>query len=329
MIKFNRNYILEIEGGDGNLITIDSSKSPLTLEFSVHEELLSSVNAGTLRIYNLSENTRRSIYHDCYDYENVRFVRLRAGYGDKLSTILYGNISEASSFRSEGAVNFVTEMRTFDWGHAFTNSSTNRVLYPSKQPDGGTYVPQGQVIDGIITDLAHSNPSGANVVKGYVSPQFNTKYPRAQSLSGNSWDLLKQKTNDHCFIINGVVHCLLDDECFQSTDILTVSEESGLLGTPRKSDQLLTFDMLFEPSIAAGQMIKLISKSDKMYNTGVNDSSSTSPFYKIFRLEHSGIISGAVNGRCRTTVSVNAGIFRLNPVTGVFVDSPATVLGAQ
>lgn len=316
MLKFNRNYILEIECGDGSLLRI-GPHSDITIQFSVHFELLSTANHGSIRIYNLAEQTRNKIYHDAFDIgsDSVKFVKLQAGYGDKLYTILYGNIAEASSFREEGSVDFVTEIHTHDWSPPYTNATINKTL------DGP--ISQQDVIKHLIGNLGQSSSPG--VVKGCVSTLFNHQYTRARVLSGMTWDKLKDETNNQCFIINGVVHCLLDNDYILTPDpYFTVSSDTGLLTTPKKSGKILSWEMLFEPSLIPGQAIRLNSTSEGMYNTQPFKSTGAS-FYKIYKLSHTGIISSAVSGKCKTHVSV-ASSYKWNAaVPGTFTANPAAL----
>ena len=319
MIKLNRNYILELQGGDGNLWTLDSKISPMTLKFSVTTEFLAETNNGTIIIYNLAEKTRRNIYHDIADYDHPKKIRLQAGYGDNLSVILFGNISQAFSYRDEGSSDFITEIHTFDWSTPFTNATSSTVLSPSSHSDG-TYVAQKDVINSLVTDLGAAGPT-PGVVAGAISNSFTTKYPQAQTTWGNTWKYLQKETNNNCFICNGLVHCILDNEYIKqpgNASMFVVSADTGLLSTPKKSGQLLSFEMLFEPTLTMGQPIQLVSQSESMYNTRLPNATSGAPFYKIQKISHTGVISGAVGGKCKTTVWVNAGVFTLNPQNGKF-----------
>ena len=225
-----------------------------------------------------------------------RSVRLMAGYGDNLSEVLNGNIKEALSCKEEGAVDIVTQIDAFDWSFAMINSESN---WTSIAP-----APKQEVISRLVNDIVGVGSSVGNLGIGSIST-FEGSYPRPYMASGNTWELLKHETNDHCFIDNGLIHCLLDDDCYKG-DITVVSAFTGLLSSPKKSGFIVKVDTLFEPSIKVGQKIELRSETETLYNG----------MYKVLGVQHSGVISGAVNGKCRTSLILNMGEKGLNLVEG-------------
>jgi hypothetical protein len=303
--KFQRHYKLEVEGGDGDIYTF---ADPLTLQFNIQRAALASTNTANLRLLNLSQNTRKAIYKDTYS--NIggpfRSVKLWAGYGDNLVKILDGHSLEAKSYREEGAVNFTTEISVYDWSFAMTNTRSDWTIGP---PDYTLPISRKTVINKLIDDLVLQG-----VGKGVVS-DFSTygtsPYARPYVASGSTWDILRSETNDHCFIDNGTVHCLLDDDYLQG-DILVIDASTGLLSTPKKSEYKLKIDLLFEPTVKIGQMVDLNSMSESLYNGQ----------YKIIGIQHSGIISGAESGRCKTSLELNAGELELQLVSGNVTRTP-------
>jgi hypothetical protein len=305
--KFQRNYRLEVQGKDERIYTFNY---PMTLEFNIQRAALASTNTASLRIYNLNPDTRKAIYKDIYDniVGSFRSVRLNAGYGDSLSQILYGNIKEAKSFREEGSVNFITEIDCYDWSTVMMNTRSEWIK------EAPLPLTRLSVVNQLVDDLVASSPSGAKLSKGAISTGF-TDQPYARNFfkaSGTTWEILRQETNDHCFIDNGVVHCLLDDDCFTG-DLPIINSSTGLLSTPKKSEYLLKIDILFEPALKIGQMVQLVSESETLYNGS----------YKIIGIQHYGVISGAVGGKCKTTLLLNAGEFELSVITGQVINSPA------
>jgi hypothetical protein len=304
MDKFQRNFIMQIQGGDGKTYTF---RYPTTLEFHIESRALASANTGSFRLYNLNGNTRKVIYKDYFDIEgpnSLRLVTLMAGYGDNLSQVFYGNIKEAQSFRDEGSVNFITSIDCYDWSFAMVNAISKDTLGPPSYP---LSLARSTVIERLVDDLTK-----VGVTKGVINkegfdlggPPYLKAYTPAASYDGNTWEALKHETNDHCFISNGTVHCMLDDDCFEG-DTALIDSSTGLLSTPKKCRNLLKVDILFEPSIKLGQRVELLSQSEPLYNGP----------YKVIGIEHHGIISGAVGGKCRTSLLLNAGEFQLNVLT--------------
>ena len=302
MLKYSRNYQLTVEGGDGLMYQFNY---PLTLEFYITRAALASANTANLRLYNLNKGTRKAIYKDIYSNVTGTFrsVKLLAGYGDNLYQILSGNIKEAKSFREEGSVNFITEIDAYDWSFAMVNSNSSWVS-PSTSPD------KNYIVGRLMDDLIAGSPG---LGKGFKS-DFSGSYSRPFRADGNTWDILRGETNDHCFIDNGLIHCLLDDDCYQG-DINVINSTTGLLSTPKKSGFKLKVDVLFEPSMKIGQQVQLTSETDTWYNGT----------YKVVGIQHTGIISGAMNGKCKTSLELNIGETELNIITGQGINTPVSL----
>lgn len=296
--KFQRVFSLAIfppykvvKGADGGtFLQQDGTQDviyiqpPFTIEFAIRRQILASANTGSLRIYNLNSSSRNRIYKDPYDVTHFRQVILKAGYGNTVSTIFKGNVSKATSCRSEGSVDFITEIEGYDMSYAMQNAFSNWGVAPTL---GNPVISRNLVVDKIIMDL------GNNFVDRGAIASFPGSYPRGRVVSANSWQLLQTETENNCFIDNGKVHCLKDNDAFQG-DILEVNSGSGLLGTPKRADKFLLVDMIFEPRVKLGQLINLNSRTLTKFNGQ----------YKVVGIDHIGTISDAVGGKCKTTLSL-------------------------
>lgn len=280
MDKFDRNYVLLIEKKDGTTLKV---MRPFTVEFDIHRNSQSSANVAQLRIYNLNPNNRSQIRLNQFDQLEQRKVTFAAGYGKNLSLAFDGNISQAWSVR-EG-VNMITQIESFDGGFAYINAVTGQ---PFKS---GT--PKKTIVDSLAASLP-------GVTKGAIG-NYAGSTSRGSSYSGNTTDLLDQLTGGGFFIDNGKAHCLSDDECLAG-DIPTINAQSGLLGTPVKESTYINFDMLFEPSLRVGQLIKLESST-------VSASDRINGIHKVLSIKHRGIISEAVCGNAITSVGLLPGNF--------------------
>jgi hypothetical protein len=299
MDKFQRNYRLEVQGGDGKVYVFNY---PLTLQFSVQRAALASSNTATLKIYNLGQNTRNAIYKDVYDTETFRSVKLMAGYGDSLSEVLNGNVQEAKSYRESGSTNYITELNCFDWSFAMINAESDFTRVSALR---------SQIINLLVNDMVRTGVKRGVISNNFDSLDSATAFPKRFIAKGNTWKLLNDATNNHCFIDNGAVNCLLDNDCFIG-DIPVIDSSTGLLSTPKKSDFMLKVDILFEPAVKIGQQVELISASESLYNGT----------YKVIGIGHNGVISGAVNGKCVTSLILNAGKYKLDVVSGTFSNIP-------
>ena len=280
MVKLNRIYELIIETRDGGTIEI---QPPFTLEFDVRREIWGQANVATFRIFNLNQYNRNNLRFNQFDAGIVRQITFSAGYGpqtpqgNNLALAFFGNITSAFSVR-EGS-NFITQIEAQDQGYAFVNSKSNFSL-PAGTPLAG-------VIEALLNDL-----SGYGVSPGVIGNFLGT-LQRGNAFGGNTIDLLKEITGGSFFIDNGVAHCLNDDEAFLG-ELPVINSAAGLLGTPQLEQACLKFDILFEPRLVCGQQLLLESITESNYNT----------YYKVIGLNHKGMISAAVCGDARTTISV-------------------------
>lgn len=273
MNKFGRNYILTVETANGSLLTFTP---PLTLEFDITRNILSSANVCSIRMLNLSVNHRNQIRFNIMDTNTFRAVRLQAGYGNvNLPIIFTGNITQAWSVR-EG-VNFVTSIECFDGGYAFANGMTS------------TTFPAGTAQDEVLSNLATSLPQ---VTLGAVG-SFPGQLSRGNSYIGNTADLLRTESGGAFFVDNGQAHIIGNSEYIDDGPPVIVNAASGLLNTPVREQTVLNFDILFSPEIKPGRLVQLQSLTDPSFN-GLK---------KVTGVKHRGTISGAVCGDAVTSVS--------------------------
>jgi hypothetical protein len=306
MNKWQRNYRLEVEGSDGKTHIFSY---PMTLQFNISRAALASANTSSFRLYNLNKDTRKIIYKDIYSNltGTFRSVKLMAGYGENLSQIFYGHIQEAMSYKEEGAVEFTTQIDAYDWSFAMINANSS---WTSIAP-----APKQEVVNRLVDDMIAISPPSGKLGRGVIST-FPGEYGRPKIADGNTWEILGEVTNYHNFIDNGLIHCLLDDDVFVG-DTAVIDASTGLLSTPKKCEYKLKVDLLFEPGINVGQQVELVSATESLYNG----------LYKVIGVQHSGIISGAVNGKCRTSLVLHLGEKILNIIKGE-VDKTPVALGA-
>lgn len=274
MNKFGRNYELGLSTQDKGALDLFINL-PFTVEFDITRNTLTSANVCQLRIYNLSDVTRNRIRKDVSDYGNFRSVVFKAGYGNNISTIFSGNISQAWSVR-EG-VNFITQIECFDGGFAYVNGSCNLNF------------PAGTLLKVVITAIAGTLP---DVTIGAIGDYPGT-LSKANSYSGNSMFILDELTGGGAFIDNGKFYALGTNEFApQVSGVTVINSNSGLLNTPVLENQIVHFDMIFEPGLTVGQQIVLDSFTAASGFNGV---------YKITAVKHRGMISPTVCGSAITT----------------------------
>lgn len=284
-MKFGRKYTLSVEvaGGQKTEITL-----PLTIDFDVRRNSQSSANTANFRIYNLHERTRNLIYFDRYNISEFRAIQLRAGYQTFTPLIFNGTVRQSYSYR-EG-VNMITEIECYDGGFQMVNGFTSQTI--------GI----GTTATEVIRSLASTLPG---LTAQPIVGAFNTINKRGEVLFGNTWELISQKTGGLANIDNGQVKALQNNEVIDG-EIVEINSANGLLGSPKRSDALLEFDMLFEPRLTIGQVVDLKSSTNRIFNGR----------YKVMGVTHRGTISGAVAGDATTTVSLWLGTAVLEVIKG-------------
>ena len=274
-MKFNRNYTISIEDNQGNFLEI---KPPFTIDFNIQRNSYgTSPNPFQFNIYNLSELSRNRIRKDVWQTDEYRRLVFSAGYGEDIKVVTAGNIRSCQSFR-EG-VDFKTSIQGFDGGSAFINAQSNHSF--------SRRIPKRDVIFRIMRDL-----NKYNVEIGAVG-DFEGEFTRSSSFSGKTIERLNELTDDYFFIDNEKAYALNSNE-YVEAEIIQVTQDNGLLETPKREETYLEFEMLFEPALQIGTLINLRAEGNKAYNG----------FHKVQKLFHSGVISEVVSGNAKTIVGL-------------------------
>lgn len=271
---------------------------PLTLELHVERSTLSSCNIGHFQIFNLSEDTRRQIFKDRFqtDLSSTRQMLLYAGYqselvkGQTLPLIFSGQIRWAYSYRRKQ--DWVTEIEAFDAGDSILNGQAS------------ISTPAPYQLRDVIRGLLRTIPG---IKVGAIGDVGSNGSARGISVSGNSWEAIKQLAPDaEAFIDNGVANVLNKNEYLaQGGAVFVISSQTGLLETPRKFDDRIDVKILFEPRMRVGMLVKI--QSVETYYNGL---------FSVKGVTHAGVISGAVGGQLYTTLSVWRGTEGLKGVNG-------------
>ena len=270
MEKIQRNYKLTIQrDGDDEIVLA----CPLTLDFAIRRANQSMAATADFQIRNLTADHRQRIFKNPYE-------------------------TAVMMTRPEGSLDFITSASAYDYGFVMTNSNSKILLQDA-------LASQDSVIRRLCGDLKYQF-NGKTVVMPVGGIGSFNKTPRTKyQYEGNTWEALKTETGDHCFIDNGKVFCLGENEVVAGS-VPEISDNTGLLGSPRTDGMWVIAEMIFEPGLIVGQSVVLKSTSTGFQNL---DQASKNPdkTYKIIGLEHSGTISGAVSGKCKTKVTLSPG----------------------
>jgi hypothetical protein len=301
--KFNRQFVLLIQDDTGQYKEI---KSPLTCEFTITRNNLASTNEAHFVIYNLKESTRNAIYKYANDTWNVRNILFFAGYSEMnlglLPRCFKGQVLSCFSYR-EGS-DFRTEIEA-------------KEMWPGLTLDQiAVKIPAGTVKTYMINAVARQIPDVGAVTVSQTG--FLDVVKKTMSLVGSPFEILKTLTNNNVYVDSGNIYAMKPKEIIKGDiDVIDALSKNGLLGSPKKFAERVVVDMLFEPRIkpaqlitfSSDQLVKLESKTVDLFNGT----------YKLTGFIHSGIISGAVNGDCRTTMT----LIDLKP-SGIIFDTATT-----
>lgn len=299
-LKFQRACQLSIEvkteahsssfdGSTNNNIVIPPE---LSIEFEIQRNSLGSSQTATFKIYGLKGPTQRLIYADQYDAANrFRAIQFRAGYVGFTPLIFNGFMRKAYTKR-EG-VNMITTIEAYDGGLAMAAGFTSSTVVAG--------VPLAEVLANLATSLP--NTGGTPIIGNFTGTTG-----RGRVFCGNTWNIIRQESDNLAIIDNGQVKILQQNEAIAS-DIPVISSASGLLGSPARSGQMIEFDMLFEPRFTVGQIVQLESITNSLYNGT----------YKVMGFTHSGMISPAVAGEARTKVQLWLGLSSIELISGTAI----------
>lgn len=272
--KFGRSYRVVIDpkdGGDPIIIAM-----PITVQFWVKRNTMSSLNYMSLDIYNLSPNLRDRIFQDRYVVRD-RTVTLEGGY-DSLSLMFKGIIFEANSARD--GTNIITRIEARDGNFDVSSTKTFQTIE------------RGKSVKDVLEFLTGQFPTLERGAIGSYDDTLN----RPVVLNGNTYDLLKKYSAGDVHVDNNKVFILKKNEVIEG-EIPVINIDTGILETPRRDDGFLNVTTLFEPRVTIDQIIDLQSAIMPIYNGQ----------YKVLGVMHQGIISEAVGGACRSTFDLWTG----------------------
>lgn len=286
MLKRQRNYRAEFEIGERNenneliprqelIIT-----PPFTLQFQTNTGINNTAsNTGQFQFINLSEDNKSLLWLDVWNFsKKYIFMRLYAGYGNNMPLIFAGFVYQCISYKDGGSTEFITELVT-----------NNNGMMQDKEYMNVTFS-KGTAFSDIIKVVTGN---GKYVRAGYITPDI-APLKRDRTYIGQPIDLIQREQSGYdIFISNGEINVLGDRDVIPG-EVQVISDESGLLGSPRRSQAWVEADMVFEPGLRAGQAIVLNSSTLPWMNRT----------YKIIEVKHKGVISPNTCGKLITTITM-------------------------
>lgn len=287
-MKFLRTYSMLAEGRDGTIASGNPHilTFPLTCRFNVINDNTFTYGTATFLLYNLSASTRADLYKDAYQLSEYKKIVFSAGYLDdpvKPVVIFQGNISLCYSYR-QGA-DWITEIQAMDGAHAGDTATVDVTLGA------------GYSFSYVVNQLARAmSPTIAIGRIGKINGTGEAKV-RSITLSGNPMDLMIRLCNPLgilAYIYQEKFYAVTSNEYIAVAGGVTqISQYTGMVGSPKLGQFIVTVDMLFEPRIQVQQNIELVTYLKPM-----------SQVYLVSRVNHRGTISGAVCEDLKTSVTL-------------------------
>ena len=288
MKKWIRNYRAEFFIGKMNENREFVQEDAVTIEYPVSCSLEIDLGAlasngcrGAFQFYNLPPDIRTKLWLDLWEIgkgTKTIIVKFYAGYQNVMPLVFQGSLMECTSQKPGEAVDWITSM----WGYVSTILEGYTFL--NQTASKGTKIED--ILDGILKKVP-------DIKLGYVSPSIPPLY-RNRTFIGQTLDLLGREYGGYDIVIDKGELSIVDKGEVLPGDILVITAESGLLGSPRRSNIFVEVDMLFEPGLKIDQAVELLSDSMPQYNN----------LYKVIRLQHKGMISPVNCGKLITTVTL-------------------------
>lgn len=293
MLKFGRNYRLSFKIGKRLPSTANTPSKiewieeidisyPLTLNFTVTRAPYATMNNAFFQIMNLNQNTFSKIYRDRFDPTKVIKVDFYAGYGEDLPLVFSGEVFECNSYKEGKGTEFLTEISCLTGLFTYNFLYTTRVFAANTKPL--------DVIKTLCKDADLKLGAYSEEIVNAIPP-----LPQDTPFNGKSIELLnlyvnyKDAERANVIVDNGEV-IIAGKNDVREADTIILDADAGLLGYPKRRNMTIDVELLFEPRLVQNQLINLVSKVDEFFNGT----------YKVVGFSHSGVISGAVGGQCRT-----------------------------
>lgn len=287
MLKLNREYTIKFEiGYRKNLIEyvpqeLIEVSYPFTLNMEINRNLFSSLNTGVFNLLNLSQTVRSKLWKDKFDQSKYVTMRVYAGYQGFKPLVFTGDVLQCYSYRESGSTDFITNIQANDANYLFQYGFANRTFE------------KGTQISNLLQILFEKFPS---IEIGYITPDL-TELRRSQTFIGQTMDLLGREYGEYQIYIDNNQLNILDNRDVIDGEAIVISDSSGLLGSPRRSETYIEINMLFEPQVTVGQTVLLASTTMPQFNR----------LYKVLGVKHSGIISPVESGQLITTLTLDMG----------------------
>lgn len=286
MLKWQRNYKAKFEIGhrdkNNDFIPEETLEIayPFTCQMDIDLGTNKASNTAVFQFINLSRNDQTRLWLDIFNAgKKYVYMEFYAGYDKNMPFVFAGMLHECTSEKPSGSTEWVTQMSAFDGGMLYQYGFMN-VTYS-----------KGTKLSDII-DLATKGLKNAEL--GYITPEILT-LSSDRTFIGQTMDILGREYGGYQIFVNkGEINILGDNDVIPG-QVLVLTDETGLLGSPKRAGTYVVCDMIFEPQLHAGQAISLLSDSLPWENQT----------YQIVNVRHKGVISPRICDKLITTVTLS------------------------
>lgn len=291
MQKLQRDYTATIEikrknqNGEFETDKFITIEYPTTCNFHIELGAYQSAQMGVFQFYNLPRDVQADLWLDMYEIGKKRvIITFQAGYSPRdyhiVPMVFYGGFTQSCiSYRDGGSTEWITELRAFEGGYLYKYGFINLTV--------DKYTKLEDVLNYMVSQ-------DKDIKVGYITPQL-PPIASHKTFIGQTMDLLGREYGGYeVFIDKGKLNILGTNDVLPG-DLLVITDQSGLLGSPRRSNLFVELDMLFEPQLKIGQAVSLLSDSMPQFNQA----------YKVIAIKHNGIISPRVSGKLITTLTLS------------------------
>ena len=290
---------------------------PISIDFEISRNNLSSTNTCKFTLYNLSKATRDLMFRDVLDIgkpynpketgfievgkaeETIKqkvgedklrnYVEFWAGYKSSKTRYLVFSGCVLSAYSYKQGVDYVTEINGYSVN---LKDPLTYICYTAKA--GMSY---GSVIGHI-----------ANQLTGIFEVNIDEKlekltFTKDTVLMGTAEDILIKQFGFKPYVDNNCLN-ILSDRSIVNGEVATITADKGLLESPRRTQNGVKIRMIFEPSLRVGQVVSLQAGMEQTYNDTQ---------FAISGFRHSGSISTVRDSQTVSEVELirgKAGYFR-------------------
>lgn len=276
LIKYKRTYTLDYRYDSENNYWL-RVRLPISMDFEIKRNNLATANTCKITLYNLSKATRDLFYRDPldvgkpYDPKQTGFVEMTtddqanrkdvdklrnwieiwAGYESTGSEYLVFSGAVLSAYSYRDNVDYKTEIS------AYATNLKDPQTYISYVAKAGTT--QGQAIKNIALQLTGITQTNID------EDIFGKKFTEDTVLMGTAEEILQDQLGYKPYIDSGCMNICKDD-CAIARDPIIIGSRSGLLTSPRRTQNGVKISMLFEPALRVGQLVQLGATMETTYN---------------------------------------------------------------